>query len=84
MEINVLKSIYDHVINFKLLTIEACKKDPVHCVWNSWKIGACSKTCGAGTRTNTRTKKVHEKDGGKCSGPSSETKSCFERECPGI
>merc|ERR1712179_534223 len=26
--------------------------------------------------------RVHEKDGGSCSGSSSETVSCFERECP--
>ena len=26
---------------------------------------------------------MHEKDGGSCSGSSSETVSCFERECPG-
>ena len=63
---------------------EACQSaTPVHCEWNGWNVGQCSVSCGYGTRHNTRTKRVHEKDGGSCSGSSSETVSCFERECPG-
>jgi hypothetical protein len=61
---------------------EACKTTtPIHCQWNSWVIGECSATCGEGTRTNTRAKKVVEKDGGTCSGLSKETLSCEEKEC---
>jgi len=64
-------------------TSEACQSaTPVHCEWNGWNVGQCSVSCGYGTRHNTRTKRVHEKDGGSCSGSSSETVSCFERECP--
>merc|ERR1719198_359615 len=59
-----------------------CKKDPVHCQWNDWKIGKCSAKCGEGMRTDTRTKKVHEKDGGTCSGPSKRSVHCKEKECP--
>lgn len=63
-------------------TIDACKKDPVHCVWNNWVEGECSEPCGDGTQTNTRTKKVKEDHGGKCSGPSKETVACKIKECP--
>jgi len=64
-------------------TIEACKSTtPIHCSWNGWVIGECSVPCGDGTRVNTRSKKVVERDGGSCSGPSTETKSCKEKECP--
>ena len=68
-----------------IVDIEACNKiEPVDCVWNPWNIGGCSTPCGDGTRVNTRTKKVHEKHGGKCSGPSKEAKACKEKECSGI
>jgi len=63
-------------------TIEACSKDPVHCKWNPWNEGKCSAECGDGQRTDTRTKKVHEKDGGTCSGSSTRTVHCKEKECP--
>ena len=73
------------VSTFYLKISEACQSaTPVHCEWNGWDVGQCSVSCGYGTRHNTRTKRVHEKNGGSCSGSSSETVSCFERECPGM
>ena len=54
------------------------------CEWNDWIIGDCSKTCGGGTRTDTRTpKKSAEHGGQECDGPTSVTESCNVQECPG-
>ena len=54
----------------------------VNCVWNEWQIGECSKTCGGGTRTNTRTKKVQEAHGGTCEGHATSKEECNAQECP--
>ena len=56
----------------------------IHCEWNKWVIGECSKPCGTGTQTNTRTKRVVEKNGGTCTGQPTEVKSCKIKECPGM
>ena len=46
--------------------------------------GSCSKSCGGGIRTDTRTEIVSAKHGGdKCPGPSSMDVSCNDQECPG-
>ena len=72
-------------LNFSFLWLtDACKKDPVHCVWNPWSIGKCSAECGTGTRIDTRTKKVKEDHGGTCSGSSTRTVQCKDKECPGM
>ena len=56
----------------------------VHCEWDDWKIGKCSKPCGGGTQTNTRKRKKEASYGGKeCSGAASITKSCNIQECKG-
>jgi hypothetical protein len=58
--------------------------DIVHCEWNDWTIGACTKSCGGGTRTNNRTIKVSEEHGGnKCNGTASVEEICNSQECPG-
>ena len=44
--------------------------------------GSCSVTCGVGTRTNTRTKLVHESNGGTCTGSSTEDVICEDQLCP--
>ena len=55
----------------------------VNCEWNNWEKGTCSKTCGGGTQTNTRTIKVEASEGGtECTGESSETLDCNTQECP--
>ena len=67
------------------IPIETCQSTtPIHCQWNNWVVGACSVTCGTGTRTNTRTKSVVEKDGGTCTGQPIEQEQCKIKECPGI
>jgi len=56
----------------------------IDCVWGIWsEWGACSKTCGEGTKTRTRTKLVVENDIGVCNGQSMESDSCNLRACPG-
>ena len=56
----------------------------VHCEWGKWsKMDECSKTCGTGTRTNSRSKSVEEANGGTCSGQYTETEECKMMECPG-
>ena len=55
----------------------------IHCVWDDWILGECSKTCGTGTRIDTRVKLVEEANGGTCTGPFTETKACKIQECPG-
>ena len=56
----------------------------VHCEWNDWEIGTCSKPCGGGSRTNTRTQKVSAAHGGnECNGTTSVDESCNVQECPG-
>ena len=56
----------------------------VDCEWNDWIHSPCSKTCGGGTRTNLRTKRIEEQLGGICSGKSTSTDECNIEECPGI
>ena len=61
-----------------------CDEMEINCEWDDWQIGDCSKSCGGGTLTKTRTKKVLEKNGGKeCPGSSTFTESCNIQECPG-
>ena len=56
----------------------------VDCEWDEWKTGICSKTCGGGSRTNTRTAKIDAAHGGEeCNGTSSITENCNTQECPG-
>ena len=55
----------------------------VDCEWSEWEIGRCSKTCGRGTRTNSRYKEVEEEDGGECRGRSYKKESCNRKDCPG-
>ena len=56
----------------------------VHCEWDEWKLGECSKTCGGGERTKTRREKVSSAHGGnECEGLTSITESCNVEECPG-
>ena len=55
----------------------------VNCQWTSWTNGACSKSCGGGSTTKTRTKMITESCGGKCTGSSSITENCNIQCCPG-
>ncbi len=45
--------------------------------WSQWtEFSQCSKTCGSGSKTRTRTC-----NGGQCSGEASETQVCQNAEC---
>ena len=55
----------------------------IDCEWNDWELGMCSKPCGGGTRTNTRTKKSEEENGGKCEGENTVEEPCNAQSCPG-
>ena len=55
----------------------------IHCQWDEWVHGECTKSCGTGTRTNTRVKLVVEENGGTCSGKHTEVEECNTNSCPG-
>ena len=54
----------------------------VHCVWDKWVLGECSKKCGTGSRENTRVKLVEEDHGGTCDGQAAEIVECNTNPCP--
>ena len=57
----------------------------VNCMWDEWKIGDCSITCGEGTRNNTRTQRIVAQFGGdECDGATWSVESCIEHACPGM
>ena len=54
----------------------------IDCVWAPWSTWSeCSTTCGAGTRTKTRTKVTNELGGGLCPGQPSESEACNLKSC---
>ena len=56
----------------------------VDCKWGAWRDpGACSKSCGGGTRSKVRVKLVEEKNGGQCIGKSIVFELCNMNSCPG-
>ena len=56
----------------------------VDCNWGAWRDpGACSKSCGGGTRSKIRVKLVEEKNGGQCIGKSIAFELCNMNSCPG-
>ena len=56
---------------------------PTDCEWNGWVTGTCSKKCGGGTLTKTRTKKVQESNDGNCEGISAVQETCNKQNCVG-
>ena len=56
----------------------------VNCEWGEWgSWNTCSKTCGGGEKTKTRSKTVTEAYGGTCMDDSSMTEQCNTNSCPG-
>ena len=55
----------------------------VDCQWSEWSPAECSVTCGNGTKTKFRKKRVEEQNGGNCTGSSNETEACNLQGCPG-
>merc|ERR1711981_1457011 len=62
-----------------ICNIDSCG---IHCQWNPWQWGPCSKTCGTGTKNATRTKLVEESNGGTCTGSDTKTDTCATNGCP--
>lgn len=59
----------------------------VHGGWSTWTgWGSCSKTCGMGLQTKTRTcsNPLPARFGDHCFGESMEYQACFKRACTGI
>lgn len=56
---------------------------PVDCVWDTWnEWGECSKTCGSGKSTRTRSVKVWAKNRGKqCEGVARQDQVCEYQAC---
>ena len=54
----------------------------IHCEWSDWAYGDCSRTCGSGTRSKTRSKTKEEENGGTCPGGATEIEPCKDKECP--
>ena len=57
----------------------------IDCVWNDYsEWTSCSKDCGGGMRSRTRTIKVSASNGGNdCSGPETEEEPCNTNKCAG-
>ena len=59
---------------------QPCPSDCVMSDWSSWS--TCSKTCGGGTQTRTRTVVKPAANGGQECGTLTETQSCNTQACP--
>jgi len=58
-------------------------KCPIDCVLSDWcEFGQCSKTCGGGTQTRTRTVITQPQYGGKACLPLTDTAPCNTDPCP--
>ena len=54
------------------------------CVWGPWSTWvSCSKTCGGGIETRSRTKIQAEQNGGNCSGFGKDIITCNTQSCGG-
>ena len=68
-----------YILSFELLSFF-----PVDCVWGQWSTwSSCSKSCGGGTNTRSRSKIETERNGGSCPGSGSDSKRCNTQSCPG-
>ena len=72
-----IKSRYDFTVTVLPIT---------HCVWSQWaQFGQCSKTCGGGWKTRSRTVKEQAQNGGQpCHGQQQEIADCNTNGCPGM
>eukprot|EP00121_Abeoforma_whisleri_P013494 Awhi_evm1s12450 len=64
---------------------QACPIVPVNGKWSSWaSTGSCSKSCGAGSQSMTRscTNPAPVGSGSTCSGPSTKSDPCNPQICP--
>ena len=66
---------------------ETCNshKCPIDCQWGPYgEWMECTKSCGGGEKTRSRSKETSAENGGKdCPGNETDTTSCNEHSCPG-
>ena len=56
----------------------------MNCVWGVWdQWGGCSKNCGGGQQSRSRTKITPQSNGGSCQGSGSENQPCNTQKCGG-
>ena len=56
----------------------------MNCVWGVWdQWGGCSKNCGGGQQSRSRTKIIPQSNGGSCQGSGSENQPCNIQKCGG-
>ena len=55
---------------------------PVDGTWSGWTYDTCSTSCGAGTKTGTRTCNGKANGGADCAGSATEQFSCDHGPCP--
>ena len=66
-----------------IVDLEYYFKSTVNCQWGVWgEYSKCSKTCGGGKQSRTRSKTVVESNGGICSDLPTETITCNTQKCP--
>ncbi|XP_068740870.1 A disintegrin and metalloproteinase with thrombospondin motifs adt-1-like isoform X2 [Montipora capricornis] len=72
---------YGNDVRSRACNLKPC---PVNGRWSKWATWSkCSKTCGYGSQTRFRNcSNPPPKYGGKCTGPSSQRKSCLAKKCP--
>ena len=76
----IKSEIFSNSININTIIIA-----PVNCEWSSWSWGTCTRTCGGGTKSGSRTISQQAANGGTaCTGGSTTTRSCNTNSCPGI
>ena len=56
----------------------------VNCKWSKWSWESCTKSCGGGISSGTRTILLEAANGGaSCSGSNQTSKPCNTESCPG-
>ncbi|XP_078377130.1 SCO-spondin-like isoform X1 [Oculina patagonica] len=75
------KKCYGTDVRTRACNVRPC---PVNGRWTRWAAwSACTKTCGTGSQVRRRTcTNPPPKHGGKCNGPSAQTKYCVKQKCP--
>ena len=68
-----------------LLSLLNVRESLVDCAWNDYgEWTSCSKSCGGGQQSRTRTIKIEANNGGKeCIGSATDVKECNNQDCIG-
>merc|ERR1711971_4657 len=64
-------------------TTTTTTKPKIDCQWSGWSSwSSCSRSCGSGSQSRSRSKLTVEAYGGTCSGSSYMTRNCNTHNCP--